>query len=319
MLHGVCTPALGLLTAHPHTHLVLYDLWGHALSDTPHSRTPPRSSTRSSALYSSISTGARMRTAPCTSSGTPSAPPPLRGLMRAESSFGARGARRRRLPRRARLDPPAPRRRPAHHRARGLGRTRTPRVHRARKGTYVPAFIARLCLQCNIQPDNNPPRTPCSRRSRRAATSFQSAVHASFLALPHFVRCPPRPSSSSCFPFSQPFSLPLLFCCPVFTSAFSWFTTFLGNSGRNGSGIRQASRWYLMLMLMRYECQSASPPRPLHSVSLSGSAFFYRGPVSPVRRPACLFFPLSLPFPYSPLFRHTHVHQTKTKTLLTSV
>ncbi|KAJ6557501.1 Alpha/Beta hydrolase protein [Mycena capillaripes] len=42
MIHGVCTPALGLLplastllTAHPNTHLVLYDLWGHSLSDTP--------------------------------------------------------------------------------------------------------------------------------------------------------------------------------------------------------------------------------------------------------------------------------------------
>lgn len=42
MIHGVCTPALGLLplartllAAHPNTHLVLYDLWGHSLSDTP--------------------------------------------------------------------------------------------------------------------------------------------------------------------------------------------------------------------------------------------------------------------------------------------
>ncbi|KAJ6563736.1 putative valacyclovir hydrolase [Mycena vulgaris] len=42
MIHGVCTPALGLLplacallAAHPNTHFVLYDLWGHSLSDTP--------------------------------------------------------------------------------------------------------------------------------------------------------------------------------------------------------------------------------------------------------------------------------------------
>jgi pimeloyl-ACP methyl ester carboxylesterase len=42
MIHGVCTPALGLLplactllAAHPNTYLVLYDLWGHSLSDTP--------------------------------------------------------------------------------------------------------------------------------------------------------------------------------------------------------------------------------------------------------------------------------------------
>ncbi|GAB7355641.1 hypothetical protein MBLNU459_g6358t1 [Dothideomycetes sp. NU459] len=42
LIHGVCTPALGLLplvtalrASHPHTHFVLYDLWGHALSETP--------------------------------------------------------------------------------------------------------------------------------------------------------------------------------------------------------------------------------------------------------------------------------------------
>lgn len=42
LIHGVCTPALGLLplvtalrTSRPHTHFVLYDLWGHGLSDTP--------------------------------------------------------------------------------------------------------------------------------------------------------------------------------------------------------------------------------------------------------------------------------------------
>lgn len=45
LIHGVCTPALGLLplvnalrASRPHTHFVLYDLWGHGLSDTP--RTP---------------------------------------------------------------------------------------------------------------------------------------------------------------------------------------------------------------------------------------------------------------------------------------
>lgn len=42
LVHGVQTPALGLLplaralqTSFPHAHLVLFDLWGHGLSDTP--------------------------------------------------------------------------------------------------------------------------------------------------------------------------------------------------------------------------------------------------------------------------------------------
>ncbi|KAM0435038.1 hypothetical protein ACHAPT_003127 [Fusarium lateritium] len=42
LIHGVQTPALGMLplarelqTAFPHAHLVLVDLWGHGLSDTP--------------------------------------------------------------------------------------------------------------------------------------------------------------------------------------------------------------------------------------------------------------------------------------------
>ncbi|OQO07443.1 hypothetical protein B0A48_07140 [Cryoendolithus antarcticus] len=42
LLHGVQTPALGLLplttvlqASHPHIHFVLLDLWGHGLSDTP--------------------------------------------------------------------------------------------------------------------------------------------------------------------------------------------------------------------------------------------------------------------------------------------
>lgn len=42
LIHGVQTPALGLLplaralqASFPHAHLVLFDLWGHGLSDTP--------------------------------------------------------------------------------------------------------------------------------------------------------------------------------------------------------------------------------------------------------------------------------------------
>jgi pimeloyl-ACP methyl ester carboxylesterase len=49
VIHGICTPALGLQplvttlqASRPHTHFVLYDHWGHGLSDTPRApHTPP--------------------------------------------------------------------------------------------------------------------------------------------------------------------------------------------------------------------------------------------------------------------------------------